>query len=158
MTIEEAHEVKRTAARFIEHFESYYSKHDFSRVNYCKYVIHLLLHLGDALIQCGSLISASQYWVEKYIGWTVERSNARRLAAKSMLSSALFGEAKRLFFTEKCFQPESDYQNLSEIGEFEMIGPTREVKMQEIEEHNLKELVASYFARKFENVDPVLAR
>ena len=36
---------------------------------------------------------SSQYWVEKYIGWVMERTNTRHNAAQSMTTLAIYGEA-----------------------------------------------------------------
>ena len=154
-------EVKRLSVKFIEHFESYYVKHDLSRINFCKYVIHLLLHLSESIRQYGPLISASQYWVEKYIGWILGRSNAKTLPAKSMLQSAWFGDAKRLFFRERFHKLPSSPQEVVDAGGYMFLGPRRKVRLREIDsEVKLVELIGSYFVRKHahEGLHPNLAR
>lgn len=62
------------------------------------YTIHLLLHLADSLTECGPLIGASQHWVAGYIGWIVDRSNARTQTATAMLNSILFFETYKVLY------------------------------------------------------------
>lgn len=71
-----------------ETFENEYVQHDQNQAYFGKYVLHLLLHLGEKLVFSGPFTLASLYSVEGYIRWIVDRCNARYLPAKSMFKSA----------------------------------------------------------------------
>ena len=72
-------EVREISARFFQHFEDCYMKHELSRASLSKYVIHLLLDLSDGILECGPLVNSSEYRVEGFIGWILDRCNARQV-------------------------------------------------------------------------------
>ena len=111
----EANEMSSLAVRFLEHYECFYAKRLRERLNYCRYIIHLLLHLGTSTIECGPLICTSQYWVERYIGWIMDRSHAPYLAPKSMFNDALYGEAHKLFLKHP-FQVDEDMESTTALS------------------------------------------
>ena len=89
--------VRDLAARFYEHFEKSYYRYRLERVDFCKSVFHVLLHLADCMERFGPLIGISQYWVEGYIGWVGQRNNSRVKPAQAMIKNALFGESLKLY-------------------------------------------------------------
>lgn len=129
----EAKEVSIHVVKFVETFENEYSKHDRARTSFCKYVLHLLLHLGDELLFSGSLACASQYSVEGYIGWIVERCNARYVPAKSMLMSALFGECFKSFYNVGFDKVETQEGMRDDI----FLGPFEDISVADLENGGL---------------------
>ena len=93
LTQRQVEQVESLSTTFISHFENFYVKRERDRIHYFRYTIHLLLHLSLSIRQCGPLMCSSQYWVEKYIGWIMERTNARNNAAQSMTGLAIYGES-----------------------------------------------------------------
>lgn len=64
-------QLRRLSIRFFEHYKRCYARYLADRVDFCKYVFHIILHLADCMERYGSLIGVSQYWLEGYIGWLV---------------------------------------------------------------------------------------
>ena len=99
MSHSQIQQVEELAKTFIRHYEQVYVRHDINRINRCRYTVHLLLHLASSIRECGTLMSSSQYWIEKYIGWVIERTNARNNPVQSMLKTAVFTESYKLVST-----------------------------------------------------------
>lgn len=94
---EEVQILRFTAVKYIEQFERCYFRYEADRVDFCKSVIHVLLHLADCMDRYGPLIGVSQYCLEGCIGWAVQRNKSKTRPTQSMIKSAMFSEALKIF-------------------------------------------------------------
>lgn len=152
--------IRDRAVRFFNHFEDCYVKHQTSRVNLSKYVMHLLLHLADGILESGPLVNASQYWVEGFIGWVVDRCNARYAPGASMFNSAAFAEEYKIFFKAGFHGRESKADDVDDRCGYQLLGPHKEKDLECMghEWVRLRGLIASYLHRKFDSVNMDVAR
>ena len=102
------------AIRFVEHYERDYVRNEMDRARMWKCTIHALLHLADCMKEFGILHNLCQYWNERFIGWIVGRLNAKSLAAKSLLNSAVFMESDKIFFRRAFHIGDEGYYALAE--------------------------------------------
>ena len=122
LTQQDITDVGRLAREFYENYEEHYYKYDEDRMNLCKYVFHLLLHLEEGIRECGTPVGYSQYWIERYIGWIVGRLQARNRAADSLFRGALFGEAYKMYFNVPFSSDVVDYEDFEGDEGFQMHG------------------------------------
>ena len=64
LSIQDVELLQKVCIKFFEHHERYYAKHRLDRVDICKSVFHVILHLPFSLKRYGPLIGVSQYWLE----------------------------------------------------------------------------------------------
>ena len=81
------------------------------------------IHLAECLKLFGPLQNVSQYWMQRFIGWLVERLNARNLAADAMLKMSIFGGAVNIFFSCMFHQDDEDYEIVESMGGIDMLAP-----------------------------------
>ena len=143
-----------------QHFEDCYMKHELSRASLSKYVIHLLPHLSDGILECGPLVNASQYCVEGFIGWILDRCNARHVPGIVMSNNATFSDAHKVFFREKFHSRYSPVVELEDEGGFRLLGPhvDKDLGMSGQERIILRGLISSYLHRKFEILNLDIAK
>ena len=116
------------AVKFVEHYERYYFKFQPDRVRICRSTIHCLLHLVECLKRFIPLQNVSQYWMKRFVGWLVERLNARNLAAEAMLNTSIFGEAVNIFFSCMFHQDDEGYEIVEAMGGIDMLGPSPRIR------------------------------
>ena len=150
-------EMARRAVRFVKHFERFYFAGDPDKLHYCTYVMHLLLHLADETREVGPPVLYSQYWVEKYIGWILNRLNAKRLAGASFRRAALFSESYKMVHEGVTLQNSNnrtrEYEDLCRRGCI-FLGPRKLLNLEELPDRGraFRALLLSYFRRKFLNI------
>lgn len=142
--------VSSLSISFVKHYEKDYFEFRRDRLHLCKSVIHYLLHLRDSIVECGSLPAASQYPIERYIGWIQNRLNARVLAAESLLRNALFGEAFRIFYKEPFFNKNTEYDDLVCNGGYKTLGRSslHNLSGVDLEDKRLRKQIQNYLVRK----------
>ena len=152
--------LQSVAVKFVEHYERYYFKFQRDRVNICRSTIHCLLHLAECLKRFGPLQNVSQYWMERFTGWLVERLNARNLAAEAMLNTSIFGEAVKIFFSCMFHQDDEGYEIVESMGGIDMLGPSRRIRVsgQDQVSVRMKQMMVSYLTRKYEGMTVVRAK
>ena len=117
------------AVKFVDHYERYYFKFQPDHVNICRSTIHCVLHLAECLKRFGPLQNVSKHRMERFIGWLVERLNARNLAAGAMLNTSIFGEAGKSFFSCMFYQDDGGYEIVASMGDIYMLGPSRRIRV-----------------------------
>lgn len=146
--------ISSAALSFYHHYEKDYFMFKENRVNLCKSVFHLVLHLRDNIEECGPLVNTSQYWMERFIGWSEDRLNARCLAAESLHRNALFTEAYKIFFNEPFSESDERYQTVVEAGGYQLLGPRhdRKVNPNSASDRTVRRMLRSYLVRKYDGL------
>ena len=114
----------RLCIQFYRHFEKHYYGFERQKLSFCKYTIHLLLHLEDGVRAWGPPVTYSQYWVERFIGYYKHRLNARRLAAESFLESTKMTEAYKMLLKENFLTKETTSFENYELSENWLLSPS----------------------------------
>lgn len=146
--------VSELSLNFFGHFEKSYFRFRADRVNLCKYVFHLLLHLRENIEECGPLLSVSQYWMERYIGWIEDRLNSKNLVAESLHRNALFLEAYKAFYREPFTESSHTYNAVWLAGGFKLLGKPRDegVDSRSSDGKALLRMLVQYFVRKYNTI------
>lgn len=154
LTEEDISEVGRLARDFYRHYEEHYYKYDVARMNMCKYVFHLILHLEEGIRESGPPVGYSQYWTERYIGWIVGRLRAKNLASASLFKSALFGESYKMYYSEPFASNVAAYEEVVEEGGFQMQGKgyRRWLSYENSADVQFLARLKSYFLRKYDGM------
>ena len=141
--------LRKVCVDFFEHYERHYAKHRMDRVDFCKSIFHILLHLPSCMQRYGPLIGVSQYWLEGYIGWVGNRNNSKKRPAQSMMKNGMFGEALKIFYGASVYGKNTAYEGVIEEGGFVLQGP---FKTMGVQGRMIRSLLISYFRRKYENI------
>ena len=142
----------KLSAGFTRHFEKHFTRHDPDRLKMSTYVMHLLLHLAEGVLENGPLLNTSQYWVERYIGWIVDRLSAKRLPASSFRNSALFTESYKMMFSMR-FSDDDTNDEISATDGFKLSAMIRISDIDSVGQGmDLKRLLTKYLIRKYEGM------
>lgn len=87
----------RLALAFFQHVMKAYYQEKETRLHFCKYVIHLVLHLEQSLRDCGPLSLVGQWCMENFVGDTNRRCNANTMFAESVAENLKIQSAARLY-------------------------------------------------------------
>ena len=146
-------DLSMASTEFIKHFEKFYMRFDPSRLKFSTYVMHLLLHLAEAIQENGPLVNCSQYWVERYIGWIVDRLNAKRLPASSLRNNVILLESDKILFASTPTVIDEDDTTCVSDG-FKLLGTAKRVLLHlEDDENFLRSLLSNYLMRKYDGMD-----
>ena len=144
--------VRDLAARIYDHFEKIYYCYRLERVDFCKSVFHVLLHIADCMERFGPLISVSQYWVEGHIGLVGQHNNSRVKPAQAMIKNALFGESLKLYYDKMASERSSGIEEVIENQGYLPVGAPREIWLKKLprDGRRVREMIAGYFSRKYD--------
>ena len=127
-------------------------RHLSDRLKLFTYVMYLLLHLPEDVPENGPLLNKSQYWVESYIGWILDRLTAKRLPAPSFRDSALLTESYKILFSSPFSGDDTDDDVLALDG-FKL---STLIRVKDIDSAcqgvDLKLLLSRYLICKYEGV------
>ena len=84
ITHEEINEVKKLLSEFVSDYERLYYQYDKARLPLCLPTIHLLLHLGQSLENCGPAWAYWQYPCERICGMLKPKCKNRALANRTL--------------------------------------------------------------------------
>ena len=157
-------ELEGKIVAFFEHFRDYYFNLRDERVQLCRYVIHELLHLPDAIRDCGPICLLAQWNTENYIGSITRRCNAKSNFGESLSVNIVFKQALRMF----CLNRSVDVKYITKEKQLDhsiefvspsnnstdgrsFLFPTRWKTLSELSEQlgiNARNLLVSYFVRE----------
>lgn len=147
--------LRKLSEKYVDHYEKKYYMLSSDRINFCKSVFHILLHLGDCLKNYGPLVGVSQYWKEGYIGWINQRSNARFNVATSMFKFCLYAESIKSLYQTPLYATEDKQAAIANHGGFLCLGPSHMVELDNLRDRGryLRQLLSNYFVRKYGSND-----
>lgn len=136
---------------FLQHYEREYYQYDRKNAKLCKSVFHMLIHLEQGIRDCGSLSGASQFWMERYIGWIVGRLHSRSLAAASLTKNSLDWECFRIYFEEPFIREDQLYNSTLAAGNYCLLGPSwdEDIDSSDNSAMGFKRMLKSYLCRKY---------
>jgi hypothetical protein len=154
VTFEDIAEVKRLLHEFVLGYERLYYRYEEARISLCLPTVHLLLHLGESLENCGPAWVYWQFCCERVCGMLKPKCKNRSGANRNLSIRIIRGEQLNHLpfvsdFTEPSQQrPMPHFVASIETGEYGFLRPFRIMDLDDGEAKILAEFYASFSEKR----------